>query len=137
MSTTTNVVSHVNVEQSKRPILFRMKRESTFVGIGVDFTLDGRTFWRLSHFHSFSFLSYHYTIIIVQCQYGRPEKVSLQSCKVRGQFWHSICSMQFSCQKFGIGFAVLICRKLLQHKHLHQVRRARLALSPLAARVYV
>jgi hypothetical protein len=36
-----------------------------------------------------------------------------------------------------MGFAVLICRKSLQHKHLRRAWRARLALSPLAARVYV
>ena len=67
MSTTTNVVSHVNVEQSKRPILFRMKRESTFVGIGVDFTLDGRTFWRLSHFH-FLF-SFFFSLTLISTLY--------------------------------------------------------------------
>jgi hypothetical protein len=34
----------------------------------LNLTLDSCNLWRLSHFHSFSFLSYHYTIIIVQCQ---------------------------------------------------------------------
>ena len=64
MRTTTNVVAHVNVEQGKRPILFRMKREPTLVGISVNFTLDGRTFWRLSHFHHLSFLYVYYTLQI-------------------------------------------------------------------------
>ena len=43
----------------------------------------------------------------------------------------------FHAKKSGMGFAVLICRKSLQHKHLRRAWRARLALSPLAARVYV
>ena len=68
MSTTTNIVSHVNVEQGKRSILFRMIGKPTLVGIPLNLTLDGRNLWRLSHFHFLSFLSYHYTSIIVICQ---------------------------------------------------------------------
>jgi hypothetical protein len=41
-----------------------MKREPTLVGISVNFTLDGRTFWRLSHFHHLSFLYVYYTLQI-------------------------------------------------------------------------
>jgi hypothetical protein len=46
----------MNVEQSKRPIRLGVVGKSTLVGVSVDFTLDGRTFWRLSHF-LFLFLS--------------------------------------------------------------------------------
>jgi hypothetical protein len=75
MITTADVVSHVNVEQGKRTILFRMKREPTLIGIGVDFTLDGRTFRRLSHFHSL-FLSFSYsTYIYRRCKKKKLGKI--------------------------------------------------------------
>ena len=69
MRTTADVVSHVNVEQGKRTILFRMKRESTLVGIAIDATLDGRNFRRLSHFHFLSFLLLVFYQIFFACQY--------------------------------------------------------------------
>jgi len=64
MGTTADVVAHVNVEQSKRPILFRMKCKPTLVGIPLNLTLNGRTFWRFSHFHHLSFLYVYYTLQI-------------------------------------------------------------------------
>jgi hypothetical protein len=53
----------VNVEQGKRTILFWMIGKSTLISIGVDFTLDSRNLWRLSHFHSL-FLSFSYSTYI-------------------------------------------------------------------------
>ena len=64
MRTTANVVSHVNVEQSIRPIRLGVEREATLVGVGVDLTLDRRSLRRLSHFSSLSFSLTSYIDII-------------------------------------------------------------------------
>ena len=65
MRTTANVVSHVDVEQSIRPIRLGVEREPTLVGVGVDLTLDRRGLRRLSHllslFLSLYYLYRHYT----------------------------------------------------------------------------
>lgn len=53
MRTTANVVSHMDIEQGKRPIGLGMVGKPTLVGVGVDLTLDRRSLRRLSHFFSF------------------------------------------------------------------------------------
>jgi hypothetical protein len=41
-----------------------MKCKPTLVGIPLNLTLNGRTFWRFSHFHHLSFLYVYYTLQI-------------------------------------------------------------------------
>jgi hypothetical protein len=62
--TTTNVITHMNVEQSICSIRLGVEREASLVGIGVDLLLDCFGLWRLSHFLSLFllyFLYRHYT----------------------------------------------------------------------------